>query len=81
MQIELVNDGPVTIIVENSHNLLLKILNMNYKVLAIFFLFRISLFSKEQDVDRYSISILTVSPGKKVADTFGHSGIRVIDGN
>ena len=53
---------------------------MNYKVLLLFFFFYSSFsFSKEQDVDRYSISILTVSPGKDLADAFGHSGIRVID--
>jgi hypothetical protein len=53
---------------------------MNYKVLLLIFFFYSSFsFSKEQDVDRYSISILTVSPGKDLADAFGHSGIRVID--
>jgi len=53
---------------------------MNYKVLLLFFFFYSSFsFSYEQDVDRYSISILTVSPGKDLADAFGHSGIRVID--
>ena len=53
---------------------------MNNKVLLLFFFFLSSFsFSNEQDVDRYSISILTVSPGKDLADAFGHSGIRVID--
>ena len=58
----------------------MKIKNMNNKVLLLFFFFlSIFSFSKEQDVDRYTISILTVSPGKDLADAFGHSGIRVID--
>ena len=53
---------------------------MNYKVLLLFFFFLSSFsFSNEQDFDRYSISILTVSPGKDLVDAFGHSGIRVID--
>ena len=53
---------------------------MNNKFLLLFFFFlSIFSFSKEQDVDRYTISILTVSPGKDLADAFGHSGIRVID--
>ena len=53
---------------------------MNYKVLVLFFFFLSSFsFSNEQDVDRYSISILTVTPGKDLVDAFGHSGIRVID--
>ena len=53
---------------------------MNNKVLLLFFFFLSSFsFSNEQDDDRYSISILTVSPGKNLADAFGHSGIRVID--
>jgi len=58
----------------------MKIKNMNNKFLLLFFFFlSIFSFSKEQDVDRYTISILTVSPGKDLADAFGHSGIRVID--
>ena len=53
---------------------------MNNKDLLLFFFFLSSFsFSNEQDADRYSISILTVSPGKDLADAFGHSGIRVID--
>ena len=53
---------------------------MNSKVLLLFFFFLSSFsFSNERDFDRYSISILTVSPGKDLADAFGHSGIRVID--
>ena len=53
---------------------------MNNKVLLLFFFFLSSFsFSNEQDDDRYSISILTISPGKDLADAFGHSGIRVID--
>ena len=50
------------------------------KVLLLFFFFLSSFsYSNEQDADRYSISILTVSPGKDLVDAFGHSGIRVID--
>ena len=53
---------------------------MNNKVLLLFFFFLSSFsYSNEQDADRYSISILTVSPGKDLVDAFGHSGIRVID--
>ena len=53
---------------------------MNKTVLLLFFFFLSSFsYSNEQDLDRYSISILTVSPGKDLADAFGHSGIRVID--
>ena len=58
----------------------MKIKNMNNKVLLLFFFFLSSFsFPNEQDVDRYTISILTVSPGKDLVDAFGHSGIRVID--
>ena len=50
---------------------------MNNKVLLLFFFFLSSFsYSNEQDADRYSISILTVSPGKDLVDAFGHSGIR-----
>ena len=57
-----------------------KLKNMNNKVLLIYFFFlSIFSFSNERVDDRYSISILTVSPGKDLADAFGHSGIRVID--
>ena len=53
---------------------------MNNKVLLIFFFFLSSFsFSNERVDSRYTISILTVSPGKDLADAFGHSGIRVID--
>ena len=53
---------------------------MNNKVLLLFFFFLSSFsFPNEQDVDRYTISILTVSPGEDLVDAFGHSGIRVID--
>ena len=49
---------------------------MNSKVLLLFFFFLSSFsFSNERDFDRYSISILTVSPGKDLADAFGHSGL------
>ena len=58
----------------------MKIKNMNNKFLLLFFFFLASFsFPNEQDVDRYTISILTVSPGKDLVDAFGHSGIRVID--
>jgi hypothetical protein len=54
--------------------------NMNNKVLLLIFFFLSSFsFSMEQDIDRYNISILTVSPGKDLVDAFGHSGIRVVD--
>lgn len=53
---------------------------MNNKVLLLIFFFLSSFsFSMEQDIDRYNISILTVSPGKDLVDAFGHSGIRVVD--
>ena len=53
---------------------------MYNKVLLLIFFFLSSFsFSMEQDIDRYNISILTVSPGKDLVDAFGHSGIRVVD--
>ena len=58
----------------------MKIKNMKNKFLFLFLFFLSSFsFPNEQDVDRYTISILTVSPGEDLVDAFGHSGIRVID--